>query len=212
MTAKRRIGVFGGSFDPVHQAHLALAGTAIDSLQLDELHWVPVGHAWHKARRLADGVHRAEMIRLALADAGSGPRQQLDTIELERAGPSYTVQTLDALQARHPGCDWFLVIGQDQYASFHTWFEWQRLLTLCTLAVAARAGDAVAPGPQLAPVPHRMQRLPLPAMQVSSTAVRSALVQGQPAEALVPGLLTPSVARYIARHALYAHQGASTTT
>ncbi|TAK85247.1 MAG: nicotinate (nicotinamide) nucleotide adenylyltransferase [Aquabacterium sp.] len=204
MDTKRRIGVFGGSFDPVHQAHIALAGTAMQSLQLDQLHWVPVGHAWHKARKLADGLHRAEMIRLALADSGADARQQLDTIELERAGPSYTVQTLDALQARQPGCDWFLVIGQDQYASFHGWSEWRRLLTLCTLAVAARAGDVVLPPAELAAQPHRMQRLPLPAMQVSSTDVRSAIAQGRPPEALVPGLLTPSVARYIARHALYA--------
>lgn len=203
MTQRRRIGVFGGSFDPVHLAHVALARVALAELRLDELRWVPVGQAWQKSRQLASGMQRADMIRLALQDAGCGREHRVDPIELLRDGPSYTEDTLDALQEREPGCEWFLVIGQDQYGRLHTWHGWPRILQLATLAVAARAGEAVHASPEMAAQPHRMQRLPLPAMEVSSTAIRAALAAGTPPAALVPAMLSPGVAGYIARHRLY---------
>jgi nicotinate-nucleotide adenylyltransferase len=104
----RRIGLFGGSFDPVHNAHLALARQALDQLKLDELRWVPVGQAWQKARVLTPAAQREAMLRLAIEGEA---RFVLERCELQRAGPSYTLDTLRELQAATPGSDWFLLIG-----------------------------------------------------------------------------------------------------
>lgn len=209
----RRIGVFGGSFDPVHQAHIALGRVACAALQLDELRWVPAGQPWQKARQLAEGRHRVAMLELAVAaaaadlaaGAGSACRQRVDAMELQRSGPSYTEDTLAAVAAEQPGAELFLIIGQDQYANLPTWRGWQRIVQLAALAVAARAGAVVQAPPELAAVPHRLYRLPLPAMAASSTAVREHLKQGGSAQALVPALLAPAVAGYIDQHHLYRH-------
>ncbi|MEO8279864.1 MAG: nicotinate-nicotinamide nucleotide adenylyltransferase, partial [Ideonella sp.] len=114
--AVRRIGLFGGSFDPVHIAHVTLARSALDDLALDELRWIPAGQPWQKSRQLADSQHRARMTELAITDPELGdPRFTLETCELERPGPSYTIDTVLDLQQREPGQLWFLLIGQDQY-------------------------------------------------------------------------------------------------
>ena len=191
---KRRIGLFGGSFDPVHNAHLALARQALQELQLDELRWVPVGQAWQKSRPLTAAVHREAMLRLAIAGE---PHFVLEGCELRRAGPSYTLDTVRELQAATPGAQWFLVIGQDQYAGLHTWFGFEQLLPLVTLAVAQRPGapaEADARVRAAAQVP-----LALPPTAVSATELRARLAAGQDIGALVP----PPVALYIRQQGLY---------
>jgi nicotinate-nucleotide adenylyltransferase len=190
----QRIGIFGGSFDPVHNAHVALARLALAELQLDELLWVPVGQPWQKQRALAPAPQREAMVRLAIE---AEPRFVLSRIEIERDGPSYTVDTVRALQAARPGRRWFLVIGQDQYAGFHTWHGWQALLGLVTLAIADRPDASPAADPQVLRVPHEAVALPM--MDVSSTDIRERLAHGQGIDDLVPA----PVARYIARHHLY---------
>ena len=189
-----RIGVFGGSFDPVHNAHMALARVALTELRLDELLWVPVGHPWQKQRHLTSAEDREAMVRLAIAGE---PRFKLSRVELNRSGPSYTVDTVRALQAARPGAQWFLVIGQDQYAGFHTWQGWQELLGLATLAIADRPDAKQTVDPQVQTVPHAVVALPM--MDVSSTDIRGRVMQGQGITDLVP----EPVARYIARHHLY---------
>jgi nicotinate-nucleotide adenylyltransferase len=193
-----RVGIFGGSFDPVHNAHVALARQALAELALDELIWLPAGQPWQKRRVLAPAADREAMVRLAI---DGEPRFTLSRIEIEREGPSYTVETVRALHAQRPGVDWHLVIGQDQYAGFHTWHGWQALLELVTLAVAARAADgSAAPlnaDPQVLRMPHEAVALPM--MDISSTDIRARLARGQGIADLVPA----PVARYIARHHLY---------
>lgn len=189
-----RFGIFGGSFDPVHNAHVALARVALAELQLDELLWVPTGQPWQKQRHLTPAADREAMVRLAIAGE---PRFTLSRVELERAGPSYTLDTVRALQAARPGAQWFLVIGQDQYAGFHTWHGWQELLGLVTLAIADRPDVGQAVDRQLLAVPHAAVTLPM--MNVSSTDIRGRVTQGQGIADLVP----EPVARYIARHHLY---------
>ncbi|HWI11790.1 MAG TPA: nicotinate-nucleotide adenylyltransferase [Burkholderiaceae bacterium] len=194
MSAAARVGVFGGSFDPVHNAHLALARVALSELHLDELLWVPAGQPWQKQRPMTAAAHREAMVRLAIAGE---PRFVLSRIELERRGPSYSVDTVRALHAQRPGVDWFLVIGQDQYARFHTWHGWQELLGLVTLAIANRPDAPVTGDPQLLSVPHAAVALPM--MDVSSTDIRERIAHGQGIADLVPA----PVASYIARHHLY---------
>ena len=189
-----RIGIFGGSFDPVHNAHVALAQVALAELQLAELLWVPAGQPWQKPRGLAPAADREAMVRLAIAGE---PRFKLSRIELERTGPSYTLDTVRALQAERPDAQWFLVIGQDQYAGFHTWHGWQELLGRVTLAIADRPEARHTVDPQVLAVAHAAVALPM--MDVSSTDIRARVVHGQGINDLVPA----PVARYIARHHLY---------
>lgn len=201
-----RMGLMGGSFDPVHVAHVQLAHTALGSLQLDEVRWLPAGQPWQKTgmagRQLTPAAHRLAMVRLATAHE---PRFVVDPLELERSGPTYTLDTLLALRQAHPQVtDWFLVIGQDQYARFHTWQGWQRIVQLATLAVACR-GDAQPATPEpLQHEAHRWQPLPMPPSGISSTDIRARLAAGCSAISLAPGCLDEAVARYIDHHQLYA--------
>jgi len=189
-----KIGIFGGSFDPVHDAHVALARVALDELQLDQLLWVPAGQPWQKSRGLTPAVHREAMVRLAIEGE---PRFVLSRIELERSGPSYTIETVRELQAARPEAQWFLVIGQDQYAGFHTWHGWRELLTRTTLAIADRPDAGHAIDPLVQAVAHETVALPM--MDVSSTDIRARVEHGLGINDLVPA----PVARYIARHHLY---------
>ncbi len=204
----------GGSFDPVHVAHVALAEVALSHLQLDEVRWIPVGQPWQKARQLAAPEHRLAMVKAACAYE---PRFVVDDIELRREGPSYTLDTVRALQANgqdqmgeaiEPDArnarEWFLIIGQDQYANLHTWHGWPELLERVPLAVACRGDAHPEPGEALRAVPHRMVKLPLPPMHVSSTDIRARLQAGTDPLSLAPDLVPMPVARYIATHQLYA--------
>ena len=194
----KRVGLFGGSFDPVHNAHVALARTALEQLRLDELRWIPVGQPWQKARRLAAAADREAMVRLAIAGE---PRFVLDRVELRRSGPTFTLDTVRELVAAEPGHQWFLILGQDQYASLHTWHDWRELLDLVTLAIANRPGAALAVNSQIARAEHQL--VPLPMMDVSSTEVRRRVAAGESIAELVPG----TVARYIEQHRLYSAAG-----
>ena len=202
----RRIGVFGGAFDPPHCAHVALAQAAIEQLQLDELRVVPTGYAWHKNRPLSPPDHRLNMAWLAFS---SLPCVNVDDRELRRAGPSYSIDTLEALRKEQPGCLLFLVIGGDQLAAFDKWRRWQDILALATVCVAQRlpqlgASDNTA---AQAPVLPGLISLQFPAMSVSATAIRQRLASqshsaGSP-KADLRGLVPEDVARYISEHELY---------
>lgn len=194
---RARVGLFGGSFDPVHVAHLALARCALEQLGLDRLLWLPAGRPWQKTGRgLASPEHRRAMVALMLAGE---PRFVIDDSELERDGASYTIDTVRARQAAHPDEDLFLVIGQDQYERLHSWREWRELLQRVTLAVAARAGQEVRGSADVQMEPHSLLKLALPAMQVSSTQVRELASRGEDIRPLVGD----AVAGYIAQHRLY---------
>ena len=187
----KHIGLFGGSFDPVHNAHLALAQAALQTLALDQVLWIPAGQPWQKTRQLAAAAHREAMVALAIEGE---PRFVLDRIELDRPGPSYTLDTVRALQATQPGAQWFLIIGQDQQAGLPTWHGVSELLSLVTLAVARRPGV-----PEVAAAAGAVSAIDLPLMDVSSTEVRARCAAGLAINQMVPA----KVARYIDQHGLY---------
>ena len=193
-TPARRIGLFGGSFDPVHSAHLALAREALAALALDEVRWLPTGQPWQKTRAMTAAVHREAMVRLAIEGE---PRFVLDRTELARSGPSYTLDTVRALQQQQPAAEWTLLIGQDQYANLHTWNGWRELLQRVVLAVANRPGVPAAVHPEVLAFPHRA--VPLAMMAISSTQIRQRTAAGLDITDLVP----PAVAGYIEQQALY---------
>ena len=194
----RRIGVFGGAFDPPHRGHSMLAQTAVQHLALDLLLVVPTGSAWHKSRPLEAAQHRMAMSALAFDGIA---QVRVDACEIQRAGPSYTVDTLRELHQRHAGADFFLLMGQDQAQRLAGWSRAEALPELATLCVAGRADPR---DPAHTPAPTFMGRallaLPMPPVACSSTAIREALAAGRDAGAM----LAPAVARYIAQHKLYA--------
>ena len=196
----RRIGLFGGSFDPPHLAHLALARCAREQLALDEVRWLPAGQPWQKTeraeRRITPAEQRNAMVGLLVAGE---PGCVLDARELVRQGPSYTVDTVRELRAERPEAEFFLIIGQDQLAHIDTWHAWQELVGLAALAVAPRTGEAVAPAAALAAVPHKLNVIDLASMAISSTRIRAMLACGEDIRPMVGD----AVAGYIARHRLY---------
>lgn len=191
----KRVGVYGGSFDPVHVAHVALARTALAQFALDELRWLPVGLPWQKSRALAPGVHREAMVRLAI---DGEPRFTLDRRELKRRGPTFTLDTVRELRVEEPDVRFVLMLGQDQFARLHTWRDWRELLAAVEFAVARRPGAPVEPPhPDVANAPHA--EIALEPMDVSSSEVRRRVAAGRS----IAGLVPDAVAGYIARHGLY---------
>lgn len=198
----RRIGLLGGSFDPIHDAHLKLAHSACTELGLDAIWLIPAGQPWQRDPLAATPAQRWDMVNLAIA--GREGLRACD-IELRRQGPSYTVDTVRELRAAHPGTAFTFILGADQLRNLPTWNGWEDIVAQVDLAVARRPGHPEAAPPQLlaalAAGHHRLHRLAMEEVDLSATEVRERIAQGRPLTGLVPD----SVARYIARHHLYRH-------
>jgi nicotinate-nucleotide adenylyltransferase len=197
-TPVRRIGVFGGAFDPPHLAHRALTEVALHQLKLDELRVLPTGQAWHKERPLTSAVHRLVMVELAMTGL---PGVVVDDREVRREGPSYTLDTLRELQTENPTAEFFLVMGKDQADVLNTWSQWRSILDIATICVADRDGltglkTQFVPPPDLE---NRFRKLHMPTMDISATGIRYrvAIHQG------IAPLVSPDVASYIEAHHLY---------
>lgn len=190
-----RVGLFGGSFDPVHVAHVALARAALERLDLRQVRWIPVGTAWQKDPADAGPADREAMVRLAI---DGEPRFVVDRSELRRKGPSYTLDTVREQVAAEPGTRFVLLLGQDQYASIHTWRDWRELLSLVEVGVADRPDVHAVASPQVTAFPHVLTRLQLDC-DVSSTEIRRRLATGES----IAGMVPDGVARYIAQRGLY---------
>lgn len=143
MTGNPKIGVFGGSFDPPHAAHLTLARSALQHLALDRLLILPTGQAWHKQRTLSPAHHRLAMAKLAFGDLA---RVAIDAREIDRPGPSYTIDTLREIAADWPGAELFLLIGEDQARNWQHWRAgskspaWLQFASLNGQTAAGQAG------------------------------------------------------------------------
>jgi nicotinate-nucleotide adenylyltransferase len=194
----KRLGVFGGAFDPPHNAHVALVQAACTQLELDCLLVFPTGHAWHKHRELTSAVHRLAMAQLAFEGVACA---QVDARELRRAGPTFTIDTLRELSGQFPQAELFLMLGADQAAALSSWHQAQQLIQIATICIAARAGTDCGSGLfDAAPLglPRSVQ-LELPATSISATQVRRLRRDGFGVDHLVP----KAVAGYIAAHNLY---------
>jgi len=195
------IGIFGGRFDPVHRAHLDMARAAADQLQLQEVLWVVSANAVHKSI-VASAEHRLEMVRLALEEL-KDPRMKLDTREIHAAArgednPSF--KTLQSFQEERPNEEWVWILGEDQLQAFTSWQRWEWLIQNMALAVCRRPGGYQATDlPALTATGARVIPIKLRADAVSSSQIRENLAQGLSIQTLVP----PSVASYLAAHALY---------
>lgn len=211
---KRKIGVFGGAFDPPHKGHVTLAKIAIEALALDELRVIPTGHAWHKARGLSAPEHRLAMAQLAFAGM---PHVVVESRELNRVGPSFTIDTLRELQAENPDALLYLIMGADQFKAFTQWHKWQAIAELAIICIAARAQFDWDDGQFNAytALKDRFLTLPMPATPVSATQIRQLLASGANDGAgearhavsrdadLIGDMVAEPVARYISLYRLY---------
>lgn len=188
-----RIGLLGGSFDPPHVGHLLAASDAFEALSLDRLVFVPASTQPLKAGRAsATPEQRLAMARLLVGD---DPRFDVDAIEVDRGGLSYTVDTLTTLAARWPAAELFWLVGADVPRSFANWRSPERIVELATVVVLQRTGEA----PNLASMPGRPRCLTTRRIDVSSTEIRDRVRQGQSIRGFVPD----AVAAYIQAARLY---------
>lgn len=194
-----RIGILGGSFDPVHLGHLKLAETAFKQADLDRVIFVPAGYQWRKAdQEMAPAGDRCEMVRLAIAGQ---PHFELSTLEVERDGPSYSDVTLQALQKKWPEADLVFILGRDALDDLPDWHAPERVLELATLAVAGRADSGGSAPSEGLPggLRGRVIWLDMLPVNVSATDIRERVWSGRSIEGLVP----EAVREYIAAENLY---------
>ena len=196
-----RLGLLGGTFDPVHRGHLTLAWAGRDELGLDEVLFLPAGQPWRKAgRMIASNEHRLAMLRRALEGEAAFP---VSTLELERPGPSYTVDTLEALRDDRPEDELFFLLGEDALMDLPNWARPQRIMELAMLAVARRADTSPKALEEterrLPGLGERVIWLKMSAVAVSATEIRERVRGGQPVGDLVPA----TVEEYIQKQRLY---------
>ena len=195
------LGIMGGTFDPIHLGHLAIGEEAREALALDRVLFVPAGEPPHKPADTVTAVaHRVAMVELAIAD---NPSFELSSIEIERAGPSYTVDTVEELAQRHPGTALHLIVSAETFAQLPTWHEPERLFETARIAVVPREGypapDPAWLGEAFPGREARVTYLEGPRLGLSSTAIRERVASGRSIRYLVPG----AVEAYISDHDLY---------
>jgi len=197
MALKPQVGLLGGSFDPVHRAHIALARAACQALQLEYVELLPAGRPWQREQLGAPPEHRLAMLELA---CGGDPRLRVNPVELRRPGATYTIDTLLALPAT---ADYTWILGADQLANFCTWHRWRDILDHVRLAVAQRPGSLPEPPDELARAlrPDGLAYIPFPPRDIAASSIRQALAAGRVPEAQ----LDPRVLDYIRAHRLYQH-------
>jgi nicotinate-nucleotide adenylyltransferase len=201
-----RVGIFGGVFNPPHNGHLIAAQEAYAQLELDVVVWIPVGRAPHREIESDPGAEaRFEMVEMAVA---ADERFRVSRVELEREGPSYTVDTLRELHEREPEAELFLILGGDQALALPTWHDPEGVLDLATIAVFERgSSERDAIGIEVAKLKgaDRVCFLEMPRIDISSTLVRERAAAGKAIRYLVPD----KVANFIGAQSLY---GASVPT
>jgi len=196
----RRIGVLGGTFDPVHNGHLYIANAFRMALDLERVVWIPAGRPPHKTGQIVSS-DRDRLAMLDIALAGSAT-DQIDTIDTERAGPSYTADTLEILAERFAPARLFFLMGEDSLRDLPTWHDPERLLRAAELAVAARPGvdaDLKAVARRVPAVKERVHLVPTEEIAISSSEIRRRVAEHQSIQGLVPA----AVEAYIRDHDLY---------
>lgn len=194
-----RIGILGGTFDPVHHGHLIMASYAAHDLALDRVLIMPAQTPPHKlGKTISPAEDRVAMVRLAIVPDS---RLELSTLDLQSSEPSYTATLLNRAQAQHPGDELVFIIGADSLRDFPTWYRPDLIVQQAGLAIARRPGIEIDES-MLDAVPGLRERSTVftsPLIDISSTDIRDRVQAGKPITWLVP----PSVEQYIIRHSLY---------
>jgi nicotinate-nucleotide adenylyltransferase len=193
----RRVGVMGGTFDPIHHGHLVAASEVQAWFDLDEVIFVPTGAPWQKSdREVSPAEDRYLMTVIATA---ANPRFNVSRVDIDRAGPTYTIDTLRDLNAQYPDAELYFITGADALADIFTWRDAEELFAMAQFVGCTRPGFAMDPA-TLGKIPHdRVTMVEVPALAISSTDVRRRTMRGEPVWYLVPD----GVVQYIAKHHLY---------
>jgi len=197
-----KTGVMGGTFDPVHLGHLAVAAEAVRELALDEIIFMPAGHPYFKAQaKISPAEDRVNMLKLAIAGL---PHYRISLIEIERPGPSYAVDSMDKMRTQmDPSDELFFIMGWDSLLTLYRWYEAGRLIRLCRIIAAPRPGyarpDLSSLEKDLPGISKRAVVMDGPLVDISSTDIRQKARQGLSIDSLVP----PGVAQYIRERGLY---------
>ena len=197
---RRRVGVMGGTFDPIHHGHLVAASEVQAWFDLDEVVFVPAGEPWQKSeRQVSAAEHRYLMTVIATA---SNPRFEVSRVDIDRDGPTYTIDTLRELSAAMPDADLYFITGADALAAILTWRDPEELFALAHFVGCTRPGHELNPK-MLEGLPgDRITLVEIPALAISSTECRNRVKQDEPVWYLVPD----GVVQYIAKHDLYRKQ------
>lgn len=190
--AKRRIGVMGGTFDPIHHGHLVAASEVAAEFNLEEVVFVPTGDPWQK-KQVTESEHRYLMAVVATA---SNPRFKVSRVDIDRGGPTYTIDTLRDMAELYPDAELFFITGADAVAQILTWRDVEQIWGLAQFVAVTR------PGHKLTLPDHpagAIETLEIPALAISSTDIRSRVHEGKPVWYLVPD----GVVQHIAKHKLY---------
>ncbi len=202
MQQLKSLGILGGTFDPIHYGHMVAAECAREAYNLDRVIFVPAARPPHKdLNEVLDSKHRFEMVKLAVED---NPYFEVSALEMERKGPSYTVETIASFQQQFPGAKIFFIIGVDALLLINTWKDIERLASLCNFVVVTRPGYLLRPEQaHLTKIPDavwkKIQLVPIPEMNISSSDIRQRVGRGQTVKYLLP----PAVEEYMLKNDLY---------
>ena len=197
-----RLGIYGGTFDPIHYGHLLLAERCREELQLDQVWFIPAGNPPHKQGQVTTPARaRAEMVEFAVSGF---PEFKVSRMEMERGGPSYTVQTLEQLRASDPSREIFLLMGADSISELVTWKDPARILELSQVVAVNRAGEPpnlTSLDELLSQTGRTVLRVEMPPMAVSASEIRTRISAGKSIRFLTPR----PVEMYVRQHKLYQH-------
>jgi nicotinate-nucleotide adenylyltransferase len=197
VATRRRVGVMGGTFDPIHHGHLVAASEVQSWFDRDEVVFVPTGEPWQKSsREVTSAEHRYLMTVIATA---SNPRFRVSRVDIDRGGPTYTIDTLRDLTAAMPEADLYFITGADALADIFTWRDAAELFALAQFVGCTRPGYEMDMTMLEGIPPDRVTILEIPALTISSTDCRERTAKGEPVWYLVPD----GVVQYIAKHKLY---------
>lgn len=189
-----RLGILGGTFDPIHVGHLVAASEAMHRFELDRVVLVPAGRPWQKSE-FTDAEDRLMMTTLA---AATHKKLSVSRLEIDRKGPTYTIDTLEALRSGFPGAELFLIVGADVALELNTWHRVGDIASLATVVAVTRPGSDLTALPTAPGLPE-VEVMEMPAIDVSSTDIRRRVAAGAPIDHQVP----PDVLTYIREHGLY---------
>ena len=192
-----RIGIMGGTFDPIHHGHLVAASEVADRFQLDEVVFVPTGNPWQKAgRTITAAEDRYLMTVIATA---SNPRFSVSRVDIDRGGPTYTMDTLRDLREQFPNAQLYFITGADALSSIMSWRDWEHMFELAEFVGVTRPGYELSEEMFPEEIQRRVHLIEIPAMAISSTDCRERSGQGRPVWYLVPD----GVVQYIGKNQLY---------
>lgn len=194
---RTKIGIMGGTFDPIHHGHLVAGSEVADRFSLDMVIFVPTGQPWQKADKVVSTAE--DRYLMTVIATASNPRFHVSRVDIDRGGDTYTVDTLNDLRKQYPHADFYFITGADALAQIVTWRDWERMFDLAHFVGVTRPGYELAD--DIIPEVHkdRVSLVDIPAMAISSTECRQRAGEGRPVWYLVPD----GVVQYIAKRQMY---------